>query len=228
MRLAEQPDRRRPFKSLQLADIGGDGLDLRRCQIVGDGLHDRRGVGIGLVLAALLFPVGQLSVNLVMQLTREPRKSISTLSVRPMTGSAGRDVGAGNAFFVDLLSVRREFFRRAAQRFRIEVLEIACQGFDHPGIQNVRHVEHHGIRPPAFDKCLQLIRDIFRLLARESRHREGSPKALPVYSVAGLAIISLGLERLCGNARRCLALRMGGRRDNRDGESQSGGSRYQW
>ncbi len=68
-----------------MADIGCDRLDLRRGQIMGDRLHDRRGVGIGLVLSRLLLPVGQLSEDVVMQLTGEPWKCVGTFAVRAVT-----------------------------------------------------------------------------------------------------------------------------------------------
>src|SRR5450755_4184159 len=90
--------------SLQIADIGRNGSDLRLGELVGNWLHDCRGVGVGLVLAPLLVPVRQLPEDVVMKLTRQPGKRVGSLGIRPVTGSARRNVGAGNAVFVDFLS----------------------------------------------------------------------------------------------------------------------------
>jgi hypothetical protein len=49
--------------SLELADIGRDGPDLRFGEIMGDRLHDRRIVRLILVLAALLIPVALPTVD---------------------------------------------------------------------------------------------------------------------------------------------------------------------
>ena len=44
------------------------------------------------------------------------------------------------------------------------------QGVDHPGAEDMGHIAHHGVQPPAIDEGLQLVLYIVRLLARESGH----------------------------------------------------------
>src|SRR3974390_1348739 len=72
----------------------------------------------------------------------------------------------------------------------------------------MRHVEHHPVRSSALDECLHLILQVFGLLARQSRHRKGAAKSLRGYTVAGLAIVRLGLWLLRRDRARWSVLRM--------------------
>src|SRR5450756_1815508 len=102
-------------KSLQGADIGRDSPDLCLGQLVRNWLHDRRGVGVVLVLAPLLVPVRQFPEDVVMKLTRQAGKCVGSLGVRPVTGSARRNISAGNSLFIDFLSCRFELLRSSSQ-----------------------------------------------------------------------------------------------------------------
>src|ERR1035437_3880702 len=211
------------WRSLQIADIGRDGSDLRLGKLMRNRLHDGRSVRISLVLTPFLVPARQLPEDVVMKLTCQTGKRVGSLGVRPVTGSAWRNLGAGNAFFVDFFPSGHELLRSPSQRFGIEILEIRGQPRQHRWAQNMRHVKHHGVRSPAFDKRLQLILQIFGLLSRQSRHRKGSAKPLRRYPVTGLAIVRLGLELLLRDGGRSLVLRV--RRsgdDNGEGDRKSG------
>src|SRR5271167_2503146 len=93
-----------------------------------DGLHDGGVVRIALVLAALLVPVRQLLVDVVVKLSRQTRERITALGVIAVTGGAGWNVGFRNAFKVDLLALGEIFLRRAAERFRVETVELVREG----------------------------------------------------------------------------------------------------
>ena len=69
--------------------------------------------------------------------------------------------------------------RAAAKRSWIEAMETLRQSLDHLGAQDVRDIAHDGIRAPLVDEGLELILDVFRLLAGETGHREGTAKTLP-------------------------------------------------
>jgi len=75
----------------------------------------------------------------------------------------------------------------------------------------MRDVVHHGIGPLAFDKGLQLILDVLRLLTRQPGHWGRSAKTLRIYAMAGLAVVRLSLERLRRNAGPRFAFGMSGR-----------------
>lgn len=91
-------------KSLDRAQIRGHRPDLRVRQTVSDGLHDGGVVRIVLVLAALLVPVRQLIVDVVVKLSRQTRECVAALSVIAVTGRAGWNVGFRNALKIDLLA----------------------------------------------------------------------------------------------------------------------------
>lgn len=84
----------------------------------------------------------------------------------------------------------------------------------HRRTENMRHVEHHGIRPPAIDKGLQLIFQVLGLLSCKSRHGKGPTKPLPRHPVAGLAIGDLGLKFSLRNGGRALVLSVSRRGKN--------------
>ena len=98
------------WRSLQIADIGRDGSDLRLGKLMGNRLHDGRSVRISLVLTPLLVPVRQLPEDVVMKLARQTGKRVGSLGIRPVTGSAWRNLGAGNAFFVDFFPAATSSF----------------------------------------------------------------------------------------------------------------------
>ena len=75
-------------------------------------------------------------------------------------------------------------------------METLRQSLDHFGAQHVRDIAHDGIGAPLFDEGLELVFNIFRLLAGEARHREGATEALAGHAVAGLAMGLLVLKRL--------------------------------
>ena len=85
-----------PLASLQITEIGRDSFDLCFGQIVRDRRHDRRVVRLGLILTPLLVPVRQFPDDVVMELSCQTRKRIGTLGFRSVTGSAWRNLGAGN------------------------------------------------------------------------------------------------------------------------------------
>ena len=62
-----------------MARLGHDRPDLRLGKIMCDRLHDRRGVGLVLVLTSFFFRVGQLAQDGVRKLTGEPRKGVGAL-----------------------------------------------------------------------------------------------------------------------------------------------------
>src|SRR6516162_11758507 len=88
--------------------------------------------------------------------------------------------------------------RGAADRRRIEVFEMCRQPRNHGGGQHMGNVGHNRVGAPSFDKGAQLVLEVLRLLARQSRHREIATVALRLEPVAGLAI-----EQLRIKASRC-------------------------
>src|SRR5579864_4383501 len=110
--------------SVQIAQISRDGLDLRVTQIMRDRLHDGGVVRLGLILAPLLVPVRQLSIDVVVELARQTGKRVGASGIRSVTRCAWRYLGAGNALLIDFFPVGHELLRRASQRLWIEVLEI--------------------------------------------------------------------------------------------------------
>ena len=108
--------------SLKIADIGSDGFDLRLGKLMGYRLHDRGGVGLRRILAPLLVPARQFPEDVVMELTRQTGKRVGSLGIRSVTGSARRNVSAGNAFIVDFLPRGCEFSWSPSQRLGIEIL----------------------------------------------------------------------------------------------------------
>ena len=67
---------------------------------------------------------------------------------------------------VDLFPFGHEVSRSAAIGRRIKILEMCGQGVDHRGAEDMGHIAHHGVQPPAIDEGLQLVLYIVRLLAR--------------------------------------------------------------
>src|ERR1700694_982102 len=98
--------------SFQIAEIGRDRLDLRFGQIMRDRSHDGRCVRFVLVLASLLFPVGEFPEHVIMELSCQTRKGVAAFGVVPVTGSTWRNLGLGNSFLIDLPSLRRVLFWR--------------------------------------------------------------------------------------------------------------------
>ena len=123
------------------------------------------------ILTSLFAPVGQFAEDVVVKLACQTRKLLIALCVGTVTGSAGRNIGGGNSLFIDFLSRRYEILWRAAERFWIKFVKIRDKGLLHCRGQNVSHVKHDVVRPPALSKGLQLIRQIFGLLSREPWHR---------------------------------------------------------
>jgi hypothetical protein len=74
------------------------------------------------------------------------------------------------------------------------ILKIRGESLQHCRTENVRHVEHDRVLPPALDKGIQLVLDVLGLLPGKPRHRIESAIALAGETVAGLAIVDLGLE----------------------------------
>src|ERR1700732_4020655 len=87
--------------SLQVTEICRDGFDLCLGQVMRDRLHDGGVVRLGLVLSSFFFPVRQFAVDIVMELSCQPRKRIGAFGVGSVAGCAWRNLSAGNAFFVD-------------------------------------------------------------------------------------------------------------------------------
>jgi len=157
-------------------------------------LHDRRGVRFCLVLPPFLVPVRQLSIDVVVELAGETRKCVAALGVVPMTGGTGRDIGFLDALLIDPLAFGDVLAWRAAERLRVEVLELIGERFLHLRAQHVSDIEHHRVAASALDEGIELVDEIFRLLSGKPRHRIRSAKALSRQAVAGLAIVDLGLE----------------------------------
>jgi hypothetical protein len=63
----------------------------------------------------------------------------------------------------------------------------------------VRHVEHDRVLAPALDKGVELVLDVLGLLPRKARNRIESTIALAGETVAGFAILDLGLKLLLRN-----------------------------
>ena len=74
------------------------------------------------------------------------------------------------------------------------------KGFDHPGRQPVRHVDHDRVQPSTLGKGAQLVLDIFGLLSRQPRHDDITTISFRRKSVAGLAIFHFGVKSLRGAA----------------------------
>lgn len=81
------------------------------------------------------------------------------------------------------------------------------KAFEHRRAQDMSDIEHDRVRSPAFNKGLQLILEVFRLLACEPRHGIRAAKPLPVDPMTGSAIIDLGLQlaRRYGSSLLCAA-----------------------
>src|ERR1700719_2680040 len=98
------------LKSFQKTEKGRDRFDLGFGQVMRDRLHDRGAVRLGLILTPLLFPIGQFFFDVVIELTCQAWKYLGALGFRPVTGGAWRDLGAGNAVFIDFFPRSHEFF----------------------------------------------------------------------------------------------------------------------
>src|ERR1700692_574498 len=187
---------------LQVTDIGRDRFDLSLVQAVRDRLHDRRGIRVLRILAALLVPIRQFARDVVEHLAGQPRKRAVSLGIRTVAGGARRHIAGRNSFFEYPLAGGDETPGRAAQRLGIEVVKIRGQRRDHCRAQHVADVEHDIVGPPVLGKRVQLVFQIFGLLSGKARYRVITVKALGRHAVADLAIGKLRLDVLAGNGRR--------------------------
>src|SRR5579872_5477283 len=155
--------------------------------------HDRRRIDRG-ALAALLAPAAQLTDHIGIDLARQARNFVLAVSVRAMTGGAGRHVRFGKAFLVNPLAQRHRTARRAAEWRRVEMMEMVGERRHHRRAQYMRDIEHDRVGAPSLDEGLQLSLDIFGLLSRKARHGKISEVALAREAVTGLAIFKLGFQ----------------------------------
>ena len=79
---------------LQITEIRRDGLNLCFGQVMRDRPHDGGVVRLGLVLTSFFVPVRQFPEDVVMELARQTRKCVGAFGIRPVTGSAWRNLGA--------------------------------------------------------------------------------------------------------------------------------------
>ena len=68
------------------------------------------------------------------------------------------------------------------------------QGVDHPGAEDMGHIAHHGVQPPAIDEGLQLVLYIVRLLTRESGHGIRPYEAARRQPMTSFTIAGLGFK----------------------------------
>src|SRR6202140_3251366 len=146
---------RERMASLQIADIGRYGFDLRLGQAPRNQRHDVR-----CVLPPLLAPIRQLERQIGIKLTCQTWKLPIAFGLFSVTGRAGENIGAGNTLFIDLLSGSHELLRRIAEGLWIEVVKIGCKRLYHCRAHDMPDVEHDVIGTLMLDKALQLIFDI--------------------------------------------------------------------
>jgi len=89
--------------------------------------HDRGRVDRG-ALAPLLAPARQLADHVGIELARQPWNFVLAPAFRAVTSGAGGNVGFRQPFVVDPLAHRDRAPRRAAERRRIEMMELVGQG----------------------------------------------------------------------------------------------------
>ena len=75
-------------------------------------------------------------------------------SFRAMAGSARRYIGVRNSVLENVFTCGHKFLWTAPKRFGIEILKTRGNGRYHCRLQDMRHVEHDIVRPPALDKGL--------------------------------------------------------------------------
>src|SRR5579863_10613604 len=109
---------------LQIADKGGNRVDLCFAQAVRYRAHDRRGIRFGWILTPLFAPIHQFLDDIGIELARQPRNLSAAAGVRPMAGGACRDIGVGHAVFEYLPSQGDELLWRPADRAWIETPEM--------------------------------------------------------------------------------------------------------
>src|SRR5260370_2364229 len=102
-------------KSFQITEIGCDSVDVGFGQVMRDWLHDGGIVRLGFVLTSFFLPVCQFPVDVVMELSCQPRKCVSAFGVRSVTGSAWRNLRTGNAIFIDFLPFGHELLWSSSQ-----------------------------------------------------------------------------------------------------------------
>lgn len=177
-----------PRRSPQIAEIGCHGVHLRSGHAVRHRRHDRGRIGLSGILAAFLAPVDQLVDRVIRQLPGKTGNFPGAFRVRPMAGRAGCDIGIGNAVLENSFTGSDQALRSAAERSRIERAEFLGKRRNHCRAQRMRDIEHDVVGAPVFDKCLQLVFQIFRLLPGKARHRIVSAITLSGRSVAIQAI----------------------------------------
>src|ERR1700686_3787224 len=96
-----------------------------------DRLHDGGVIRPCLVLTSFFFPVRQLAVDVVMELSCQTRKCVGALGDRPVTGSAWGNLGAGYTFFVDFFPRGHELLWSSSQGFGVEIFEMRGQSGQH-------------------------------------------------------------------------------------------------
>src|SRR5271165_5844844 len=185
---------------LEVADISGNRGDLLFGQLLGDRAHDVRIVRVLRVLPTLLGPVRQLGDHVAVELAGQARKLVNAVGVLAVARLAGRNLRAGNAFMVDLFPFGHEVSRSAAIGRRVEILEMCGQSVDHRGAEDMGHITHHGVQPPAIDEGLQLVLYIVRQLARESGHGIRPYEAARRQPMTSFTIARLGFKFLRWNA----------------------------
>ena len=77
-----------------------------------------------------------------------------TGSLRAVAGRARSNIGVGNSVIENVFACGHQFLWSAPERFRIEFLKTRGNGRYHRRLQDMSHVEHDIVRPPALDKGL--------------------------------------------------------------------------
>src|SRR5208337_1168365 len=181
---------------LQIIEIGGEGCNLCLGQGVRNWLHDSRCIRFFPILTALVAPVEQFTLDVLIELACQTGERSVPFRFWTVTGSTWRNIGIGNALFIDLLPPGHEFLWRAPDGFGIEIPEMLGNSLLHCRTQVMSYVFHHRMQPPVLNEGSQLILEIFDLLPRETRYGGSCPDTLPRRLVAALAILDLGLKVL--------------------------------
>ena len=77
-----------------------------------------------------------------------------TLRLRAVAGSARGNIGVRNSVSKDIFACGHEFFWSTPEGFGVKILKFRGNGRYHCRPENVGHIGHDVVRPPALDKCL--------------------------------------------------------------------------
>ena len=158
-------------------------------------------------LSALLAPVRQFLDEVGIELPGQARDLPLPVASGPWQAAQAATLASGTPSSKIFLSRGDVFFWRAAEGRRIERSKVGGERRDHRRAQHMRNVGHDVVRPPAFNKCPQLVLDVLGLLSGEPRDRIKSAIALSRRVRGSLGNIAVLLRTRPSEQRACRCCR---------------------